>query len=148
MHFTFQSIYQATLYVHFFQFFFWSHDLPLIFSDFFFLASFYTAAPLSLCCDIAPELCKFALNTAAEFIVKGKTRMPALELDWWEFTTPLAKLGWLPWAGAAIFSWGWLHQRRCHAILVCFSFLLRISYIYTLLCDIKFYLLSGLAERE
>ncbi|CDY47468.1 BnaA09g08770D [Brassica napus] len=37
---------------------------------------FYTAAPLSLCVNIAPEL-----------------------------------------IGAAVFLWGWLHQRRCHAIL-------------------------------
>ena len=58
------------------------------------------------------------LNGVAEFIVKGKNRMPALEIDWWEFVIPLVKLGWLPWIGAAIFFWGWIHQLRCHAILV------------------------------
>ncbi|KAF4375293.1 hypothetical protein F8388_024063 [Cannabis sativa] len=80
-------------------------------------ASFYTAGPLSLCCNCIPEVYKFVLNGVAEFIVIGKNRMPAFELDWWEFVIPLVKLGWLQWIGAAIFFWGWIHQLRCHAIL-------------------------------
>ncbi|PON36972.1 3-oxo-5-alpha-steroid 4-dehydrogenase, C-terminal [Parasponia andersonii] len=78
---------------------------------------FYTAAPLSLCCNCIPEVYKFVLNGVAEFIVKGKSRMPAMEIDWWEFVIPLVKLGWLQWIGAAIFFWGWIHQHHCHAIL-------------------------------
>ncbi|GMY05614.1 polyprenol reductase 2 [Fagus crenata] len=78
---------------------------------------FYTAAPLSLCSNCAPEVYEFVVNRVAEFIVKGKNRMPAMELDWWEFVNPLIKLGWRQWIGAAIFFWGWIHQRRCHAIL-------------------------------
>ncbi|XP_062076930.1 polyprenol reductase 2-like [Humulus lupulus] len=78
---------------------------------------FYTAGPLSLCCNCIPEVYEFVLNGVAEFIVKGKNRMPALEFDWWEFAIPLVKLGWLQWIGAAVFFWGWVHQLRCHAIL-------------------------------
>lgn len=78
---------------------------------------FYIAAPLSLCCNCAPDVYKFVLNGVAEFIVKGKSRMPSLEFDWWEFTIPLVKLGWFQRIGAAIFFYGWIHQRRCHAIL-------------------------------
>ncbi|KAM3695455.1 hypothetical protein ACJW30_07G131000 [Castanea mollissima] len=78
---------------------------------------FYMAAPLSLCCNFAPELYEFVTNRVAEFIVKGKSQMPAIEFDWWEFMNPLMKLGWRQWIGATIFFWGWIHQRRCHAIL-------------------------------
>ncbi|KNA10694.1 hypothetical protein SOVF_141950 [Spinacia oleracea] len=78
---------------------------------------FYTAAPLSLCCNCAPEVFTFVANTVAEFIVKGKNRMPPLEFQWLEFLTPLLKLRWFQWIGAVIFFCGWLHQRRCHAIL-------------------------------
>ncbi|KAJ4716653.1 3-oxo-5-alpha-steroid 4-dehydrogenase family protein [Melia azedarach] len=79
---------------------------------------YYTAAPLSLCCTVAPEAFKFAAAQAAEFIVKGKSQMPAAsEFDWWESVNPLTKLSWYQWIGAAIFLWGWIHQLRCHAIL-------------------------------
>ncbi|XP_041012782.1 polyprenol reductase 2-like [Juglans microcarpa x Juglans regia] len=78
---------------------------------------FYMAAPLSLCCNCIPEVYEFAVNGVAEFIVRGKSQMPAIEFDWWEFVNPLVKLGWRQWIGAAIFFWGWVHQQRCHVIL-------------------------------
>ncbi|BFG41391.1 hypothetical protein CerSpe_276650 [Prunus speciosa] len=78
---------------------------------------FYTAAPLSLCCNNALEVYKFSLNAVAEFIVKGKTTVQHMEFDWLEFVSSLLKLRWLQWTGAVIFFWGWIHQRNCHAIL-------------------------------
>ncbi|XP_021738743.1 polyprenol reductase 2-like [Chenopodium quinoa] len=78
---------------------------------------FYTAAPLSLCCNCAPEVFTFVANRVAEFIVKGKEHMPPVEFQWLEFLSPLLKLGWFQWIGAVIFFCGWLHQCRCHAIL-------------------------------
>lgn len=78
---------------------------------------FYTAAPLSLCCTFAPEAIKLAANHVAEFIVKGKNQIPRTEFDWWEFVSPLIRLRWYSWIGMTIFFWGWIHQRRCHAIL-------------------------------
>ncbi|XP_022726695.1 polyprenol reductase 2-like [Durio zibethinus] len=78
---------------------------------------YYIAAPLSLCCTCAPEVFKFTLNLVSEFIVKGKNKMPAIEIDWWESVNTLTKLGWRQWIGTAIFLWGWIHQFRCHAIL-------------------------------
>ncbi|KAG2705840.1 hypothetical protein I3760_05G073900 [Carya illinoinensis] len=81
---------------------------------------FYVAAPLSLCCNCIPEVYEFAVNGVAEFIVRGKSQMPAIEFDWWEFVKPLVKLGWRQWVGAVIFFGGWVHQRRCHAILCYF----------------------------
>ncbi|KAG6711807.1 hypothetical protein I3842_05G072500 [Carya illinoinensis] len=78
---------------------------------------FYVAAPLSLCCNCIQEVYEFAVNGVAEFIVRGKSQMPAIEFDWWEFVNPLVKLGWRQWVGAVIFFGGWVHQRRCHAIL-------------------------------
>ena len=47
--------------------------------------------------------------------------MAPLEFQWSEYLSPLLKLGWCQWVGAAIFFWGWLHQRHCHAILVSYS---------------------------
>ena len=44
--------------------------------------------------------------------------MPVIEFDWWGYMSSLMKLGWPSWLGAAIFIWGWIHQHRCHAILV------------------------------
>ncbi|CAN6543938.1 unnamed protein product [Malus baccata var. baccata] len=78
---------------------------------------FYTAAPLSLCCNNVLEVYKFSISGVAEFIVKGKSSMREVEFDWLQFVNSLLKLGWLQWIGAAIFFWGWIHQRRCHAIL-------------------------------
>lgn len=83
-----------------------------------FQISFYTAAPLSLCCTFAPEVFDFVKNLVAEFIVKGKDRMSRPEFNLWMFVTPFLRLRWYAWIGAAIFFWGWLHQFRCHEILV------------------------------
>ncbi|KAL7206849.1 hypothetical protein ACSBR2_019539 [Camellia fascicularis] len=82
---------------------------------------FYTAALLSLCCTFALETFVFASNRVVEFIVKGKNQIPATEFDWWGFASPLMILRWYSWIGMAIFLWGWIHQRRCHAILVIYA---------------------------
>ncbi|KAI3451301.1 hypothetical protein Pfo_007966 [Paulownia fortunei] len=78
---------------------------------------FYTAAPLSLCCTYALEVFKFVASMFAEFVVKGKDRMQVTEFDLWGHLNPLMQLKWYVWIGAAFFSWGWIHQRCCHAIL-------------------------------
>ncbi|KAL7143840.1 hypothetical protein ABFS83_08G218600 [Erythranthe nasuta] len=78
---------------------------------------FYTAAPLSLCSTYALEVFEFVTNMSAEFVVKGKDRMQVTEYDLWGHLNPLIHLKWYVWIGAAFFSWGWIHQRRCHAIL-------------------------------
>ncbi|KAK6253763.1 hypothetical protein QUC31_015483 [Theobroma cacao] len=78
---------------------------------------YYIAAPLSLCCTLAPKVFNFTLSLVAEFIVKGKNQMPAIEIDWCGSVNPLMKLGWSQWIGSAIFLWGWIHQCHCHASL-------------------------------
>ncbi|KAI5388368.1 hypothetical protein KIW84_074166 [Lathyrus oleraceus] len=80
-------------------------------------SSFYIAAPLSLCGDCALEVFYFSTNLVTEFIVRGKNQMPVPEIDFWLVLNPLARLGWKHWIGAAVFSWGWIHQYRCHKIL-------------------------------
>lgn len=87
-------------------------------SCYFLKASFYTAAPLSLCSICAPEVLSFAAHQVAEFVVKGGDHIPIIEFDWWAYLMPFTKLGWCQWIGAAIFIWGWIHQYRCHSILV------------------------------
>ncbi|CAF1706359.1 unnamed protein product [Brassica oleracea var. botrytis] len=67
---------------------------------------YYAAAPLSLC-----------VNLVAGFISKGKDHISSSEFDLLSFLSPLMNLGWCQLIGGAIFLWGWLHQRRCHAIL-------------------------------
>ncbi|XP_028755643.1 polyprenol reductase 2 isoform X1 [Neltuma alba] len=78
---------------------------------------FYIAAPLSLCCDCALEVRDFTAKLVIAFIVKDKVHMPETELDYSLILNHLFKLGWLPWFGATIFLWGWIHQYRCHTIL-------------------------------
>ncbi|KAL3539036.1 hypothetical protein ACH5RR_002402 [Cinchona calisaya] len=78
---------------------------------------FYTAAPLSLCSTYVLEVFQLATNLIQELIVKGKDQMQFSESNWWGFVNPLLKLKWHAWLGGAIFLWGWIHQRRCHAIL-------------------------------
>lgn len=78
---------------------------------------FYTAAPLSLCSRYSMEVFKNVVNLLAEFVIKGKDRMQVTEFDLWGHVHPLLKLKWYAWIGAAFFFWGWIHQRRCHAIL-------------------------------
>lgn len=92
-------------------------DIPLILRlllDF----SFYVAAPLSLSSACVADAFIFSANEVTRFIFKGKGSMRATEFDWWDFVNPLMKLGWCQWFGAAIFFFGWIHQLRCHAILV------------------------------
>ncbi|KAH6822537.1 3-oxo-5-alpha-steroid 4-dehydrogenase family protein [Perilla frutescens var. hirtella] len=78
---------------------------------------FYTAAPLSLCSTFSVEVFKNLVNMIAQFVVKGKDRMQIQEFDFWGHVIPLLQLKWYAWIGAAVFFWGWIHQRRCHAIL-------------------------------
>ncbi|PWA44729.1 3-oxo-5-alpha-steroid 4-dehydrogenase family protein [Artemisia annua] len=79
---------------------------------------YYIAAPLSLCCSFAPEVFKFLKNVANDFIVNGKNPMLSNhKFNIGILVTPLLMLRWYAWLGAAIFLWGWVHQRRCHAIL-------------------------------
>ncbi|KAG7579355.1 3-oxo-5-alpha-steroid 4-dehydrogenase C-terminal [Arabidopsis thaliana x Arabidopsis arenosa] len=78
---------------------------------------FYVTAPLSLCSNIAPEVARFVGNQVAEFIANGKSHTSAPELSLVMFISPLMKLGSLQLIGGAIFLRGWIHQRRCHAIL-------------------------------
>lgn len=68
--------------------------------------SFYVAAPMSLCCSLFPVV----LN----YTIRG--RMDLAEFR--DYLKPLPQLGWYQWIGTAIFMWGWIHQLRCHAILV------------------------------
>ncbi|KAL9311530.1 unnamed protein product [Arabidopsis thaliana] len=76
---------------------------------------YYVAAPLSLCSNIAPEVARFVGSQVAEFIASGKSHSHDFNLLL--SISPLMKLGLLQWIGGAIFLWGWIHQRRCHAIL-------------------------------
>ncbi|CAN8270832.1 unnamed protein product [Cochlearia groenlandica] len=78
---------------------------------------FYSAAPLSLCANIAPDIARFAVNQVLEFIAIGKSHTSPPEFDLLSSISPLLKLGPRQWIGAAVFLWGWMHQRRCHAIL-------------------------------
>uniref|UniRef100_A0A7N0VFA9 3-oxo-5-alpha-steroid 4-dehydrogenase C-terminal domain-containing protein n=1 Tax=Kalanchoe fedtschenkoi TaxID=63787 RepID=A0A7N0VFA9_KALFE len=80
-------------------------------------ASFYVAVPLSLCHGCIVEVLNFTADQVAEFYVIGQERMSVIEHEFWGYLKPLTKLGWCEWAGAAIFLWGWIHQRNCHAIL-------------------------------
>ncbi|XP_050365408.1 LOW QUALITY PROTEIN: polyprenol reductase 1-like [Argentina anserina] len=74
----------------------------------------YTLAPI-LCYNHAQEVYKFSVTGIAKFLFQGNTSVQAYDLS--EFVIPFLKLGWLQWTGAAIFSWGWIHQRNCHKIL-------------------------------
>ncbi|KAL1801960.1 hypothetical protein DCAR_0933459 [Daucus carota subsp. sativus] len=78
---------------------------------------FYTAAPLSLCCTSAPDVFKFVINWIEEFTFRGENQMTINKFNEWEIIVPLVRQRWYTWIGAGLFSWGWIHQRRCHAIL-------------------------------
>ncbi|EOA32965.1 hypothetical protein CARUB_v10016295mg [Capsella rubella] len=78
---------------------------------------FYVTAPLSLCSNIAPEVARFVGNQVAEFIANGKSHTSAPEINLIFCISPLMKLGYPQLIGGVIFLWGWIHQRRCHAIL-------------------------------
>ncbi|GJN26672.1 hypothetical protein PR202_gb14622 [Eleusine coracana subsp. coracana] len=78
---------------------------------------YYVAAPLSLASSCIPEAMQYLRGQVAEFIVKGRARMPDLVIDSSSLLMPLVKMGWCQWIGAVIFIWGSLHQIRCHSIL-------------------------------
>ncbi|XP_050228356.1 polyprenol reductase 2-like [Mercurialis annua] len=77
---------------------------------------FYTAAPLSLCHFYFFEALHAAEYRGIEMNVKNED-VSSVDFNWWYYIEPIVKLGWCQLAGAAIFAWGWVHQRRCHAIL-------------------------------
>ncbi|KAI3942735.1 hypothetical protein MKW92_045592 [Papaver armeniacum] len=82
---------------------------------------YYTASSISLCSICAPEVFNFAIHQVVDFIVKGRDKMlirHISEIDWSVYVQPFIQLEWVQWIGAAIFIWGWIHQRRCHAVLV------------------------------
>ncbi|CAA7023146.1 unnamed protein product [Microthlaspi erraticum] len=74
---------------------------------------FYIGVPLSLCVNVAPEVARFA----SEITANGKSHNSAPEFGLLLSISSLMKLGSCQLIGGAIFLWGWLHQRRCHAIL-------------------------------
>ncbi|XP_020403034.1 polyprenol reductase 1 isoform X1 [Zea mays] len=78
---------------------------------------YYVAAPLSLASSCLPETIQYLRYQIAEFIVKGRAKMPDLAIVPSHLLKPLLKLGWCQWIGAIIFIWGSLHQIHCHAIL-------------------------------
>ncbi|KAG2568195.1 polyprenol reductase 1-like [Panicum virgatum] len=78
---------------------------------------YYVAAPLSLASSSLLEAIQYLRYQIAEFIVRGRARMPDLVIDPSHLLKPLLNLGWCQWIGALIFIWGSLHQIRCHAIL-------------------------------
>lgn len=97
--------------------------LIYVFSSSWFGVSFYTAAPLSLCCNSSlAEVFKFSASQILKYVYGDKSQMQWIEVNFWEVARPLLKLGLFQWIGAIIFLCGWVHQRRCHAILVCFTF--------------------------
>ncbi|MBA0822369.1 hypothetical protein Goarm_019174 [Gossypium armourianum] len=81
-------------------------------NTYFCMASYYIVAPLSLCCTCALEVFEFTLDLVSE----GRKQWQPLEVIGGN-RFPLW-LGWKQWVGSAIFLWGWIHQLRCHAILV------------------------------
>ncbi|CAM9003875.1 unnamed protein product [Rhodiola kirilowii] len=78
---------------------------------------FYVAVPLSLCHGCVLDVLNFAADQVAEFSVMGQEKVSVMEYDFWGYLKPMTKLGWCQFAGAAVFLWGWVHQRDCHAIL-------------------------------
>ncbi|XP_051146346.1 polyprenol reductase 2-like [Andrographis paniculata] len=79
--------------------------------------SFYIAAPLSLLSMHALEVLNYVANLFSEFVGKGKDTIQETEVDVVGLVNPLSQFEWYVWIGTAIFFWGWIHQRRCHAIL-------------------------------
>ncbi|XP_047332351.1 polyprenol reductase 2-like [Impatiens glandulifera] len=79
---------------------------------------FYIAAPLSLCCSIAPEVFKFMKNQVFQFIMVRESHVTSTtEFNLWELLILVLSVKWYSWIGMVIFFWGWLHQRTCHEIL-------------------------------
>lgn len=92
-------------------------DCVMVFFSLFSIYSFYAAAALSLCTLYALKAFNFAADQVAQLTVEGQGMLVA-DSDLWGYVMPLRKLGWCQWIGAAVFSWGWLHQLTCHAVLV------------------------------
>ena len=75
--------------------------------------------------------------------------MIVVEFDWRGYVYSLMKLGWLSWLGAAIFIWGWIHQHRCHSILVEYMFFTcRFILILVILFTISMILSSQKKKRK
>src|SRR6185312_16727526 len=87
-------------------------------SFFFLLPATMWLLLLSLASSSLLEAIQYLRYQIAEFIVRGRARMPDLVIDPSHLLKPLLNLGWCQWIGALIFIWGSLHQIRCHAILV------------------------------
>ncbi|XLU44767.1 hypothetical protein S245_039581, partial [Arachis hypogaea] len=79
---------------------------------------FYLVAPMSLCTDCALDVFYFLEILFTKFIIVGKDHMPPVEVELWQVVNPLVRLGWRHWIGAAVLFLGWIHQQRCHKILV------------------------------
>ena len=78
-----------------------------------FMHRYYVLAPLSL------------FPRAEEFLVKTSRGLKScrreefhISMEAWK---PFLEIGWLYWLGGAMFIWGWIHQSRCHMILVSFK---------------------------
>ncbi|KAJ3680077.1 hypothetical protein LUZ60_016355 [Juncus effusus] len=78
---------------------------------------FYIMVPLSIASPCINEAMFFMKGQIEEFIVKGRARMPDLNVDFFGLVKPLLGLSWRHLIGALIFFWGSIHQFRCHAIL-------------------------------
>uniref|UniRef100_A0A2P2JTX7 3-oxo-5-alpha-steroid 4-dehydrogenase C-terminal domain-containing protein n=1 Tax=Rhizophora mucronata TaxID=61149 RepID=A0A2P2JTX7_RHIMU len=78
---------------------------------------FYTAAPLCLCHFCALDALSFAADQAMQLSTRNQENFPSINFNWQTYVKPITKLRWCYWAGAAVFTWGWLHQYICHAIL-------------------------------
>ena len=75
-----------------------------------FMHRYYILAPLSL------------FPRAEEFLVKTSRGLKScrreefhISMEAWK---PFLEIGWLYWLGGTMFIWGWIHQSRCHMILV------------------------------
>ena len=75
-----------------------------------FMHRYYILAPLSL------------FPRAEELFVKTSQGLKSFRHDDFhmnmEAWKPILEIGWLYWLGGAMFIWGWIHQSRCHMILV------------------------------
>jgi len=105
---------------------------------------FYVAAPLSLCSLCAPEVYSYIITQAVYSVLRQRARIADIELKFIVCGNSLLKLGWWQWTGALVFMWGWIHQLRCHKILVRINF--DINSALTL--GIPFQFCFGLLENE
>lgn len=78
---------------------------------------FYVAAPLSVCSLCAPEVSSYVITQAVHSVLRQRARIADIELKFFEYGNSLLTLGCWQWIGALVFTWGWIHQLRCHKIL-------------------------------